>query len=104
VSDAEKTARIVALQTLQREIQTRLHEAAVGTEVQVLVDSVSRRGPAVLSGRTGGNDVVSFPAPGDGRQLTDWLGTTVPVRVTRGGPHSLSGDAVVALAREEVPC
>ena len=104
VSDAEKTARIVALQALQRDIQTRLHEAAVGTVVQVLVDSVSRRGPAVLSGRTGGNDVVSFPAPDGGRPLTDWLSTTVPVRVTRGGPHSLSGDAVVAVPREEVPC
>ena len=31
VSDDEKTARIVALQALQREIQTRLHEEAVGT-------------------------------------------------------------------------
>ena len=94
----------MALQALQRDIQTRLHEAAVGTVVQVLVDSVSRRGPAVLSGRTGGNDVVSFPAPDGGRPLRDWLGTTVPVRVTRGGPHSLSGDAVVAVPREEVPC
>jgi tRNA-2-methylthio-N6-dimethylallyladenosine synthase len=52
VSEAEKTARIVALQTLQREIQMRLHGQLVGTEVAVLVDSISRRGPADLSARS----------------------------------------------------
>jgi tRNA-2-methylthio-N6-dimethylallyladenosine synthase len=45
VSAQEKTARIVALQALQREVQTALHEAAVGTVVEVMVDSVSRRQP-----------------------------------------------------------
>ena len=39
----EKTARIVALQALQREIQTALHERRSATEVEVLVDSASRR-------------------------------------------------------------
>src|SRR5688572_33336866 len=38
VAPGEKTARIVALQALQRDIQTRLHEEAVGSEVEVLVD------------------------------------------------------------------
>ncbi len=65
-SEAEKTARIVALQALQREIQTRLHEAAVGTVVDVLVDSVSRRRDGEIS-RAGptGNTVVTFPVPTD---------------------------------------
>ena len=43
VDEEEKTARIVALQALQREIQTRLHEQAVGSTVEVLIDSASRR-------------------------------------------------------------
>jgi tRNA-2-methylthio-N6-dimethylallyladenosine synthase len=94
VQEAEKTARIVALQSLQREIQTRLLAAAVGTTEGVLVDSVSRRRDGELSGRTAGNMVVSFDAPadipGDGR----WMGRTVPVRIRRAGPHSLWGDAV----------
>jgi tRNA-2-methylthio-N6-dimethylallyladenosine synthase len=93
VSAEEKTARIVALQALQREIQTALNEQAVGTEVDVLVDSVNRRRQAELSGRTMGNTVVKFPAPadipGDG---TGWIGRTVPVRVTRAGPHNLAGE------------
>src|SRR5688500_7886889 len=65
VGPEEKTARIVALQSLQREIQTRLHETAVGTHVSVLVDSVSRRREWELSGRTMGNTVVNVAAPAD---------------------------------------
>ena len=97
VSPEEKTARIVALQDLQRSIQTRLHEQAVGTEVQVLVDSVSRRRERELSGRTSGNTVVNLPVPSDTSSndvAADWIGRTVTVRITRSGPHSLSGEAV----------
>src|SRR6185503_8817549 len=36
VTPEEKTLRIVALQALQRQIQSELHEAAVGTDVDVL--------------------------------------------------------------------
>ena len=96
VSPEEKTSRIVALQALQREIQTALHEAAVGTTVDVLVDSVSRRHAAELSGRTMGNTVVNFRAPADTPSGdTPWIGRTVRVRVTRGGPHSLHGEVML---------
>ncbi len=97
VSPAEKTARIVALQELQRSIQTRLHEQAVGTEVEVLVDSASRRRNQELSGRTSGNTVVNMPMPSDTSHsdaASDWIGRTVNVRITRSGPHNLSGEAV----------
>jgi tRNA-2-methylthio-N6-dimethylallyladenosine synthase len=88
VSDAEKTRRIVALQALQREIQIEMHEAEVGSSVDVLVDSVSRRRDWELSGRTFGNTVVNFPGP------RSWLGRTVPVRITRAGAYSLAGEAL----------
>jgi tRNA-2-methylthio-N6-dimethylallyladenosine synthase len=99
VSEEEKTARIVALQTLQREIQTQLHEDAVGTTLDVLVDSASRRQLHEVSGRTSGNTVVNFPAPTDTTlhtHLGAWIGRTIPVRITRAGPHSLWGEAVLA--------
>jgi tRNA-2-methylthio-N6-dimethylallyladenosine synthase len=98
VSESEKTARIVALQTLQREIQTRLHEAAVGTVVEVLVDQASRRQDGEISGRTSGNTVVSFPVPADRTSSTrpvDWIGRTVPVTIRRAGPHNLAGEAAM---------
>jgi tRNA-2-methylthio-N6-dimethylallyladenosine synthase len=95
VAPAEKTARIVALQALQRDIQTRLHEEAVGSEVEVLVDYAGRRRAAELSGRTMGNTVVSFAAPADTpAEGTSWIGQTVKVRIGRGGPYSLTGEAI----------
>jgi tRNA-2-methylthio-N6-dimethylallyladenosine synthase len=90
VPDAEKTSRIVALQALQRQIQTRLHEQAVGTTAEVLVDAASRRREGEIAGRTVGNTVVNCPVPGDGAPA-DWIGRTVTVLIQRAGPHSLRG-------------
>jgi len=111
VTPEEKTARIVALQALQREIQTEIHEAAVGADVEVLVDSASRRELHELSGRTMGNTVVNFRAPADTPSGdASWIGRTVRVRITRGGPHSLRGEAtqtgnrVPILRSEPAPC
>jgi tRNA-2-methylthio-N6-dimethylallyladenosine synthase len=93
VGDDEKTSRIVALQGLQREIQTRLHGQAVGTAVEVLVDAASRRREGEISGRTSGNTVVNCPLPGHSRSA-DWIGRTVTVLVRRAGPHSLWGEVL----------
>ena len=117
VAEGEKTARIVALQALQREIQTRLHEQAVGSTVEVLIDSANRRRDSEISGRTSGNTVVSCavsglgsldagfdPANSDSRipkpgTASDWIGRTIPVLIRRAGPHSLWGEAVVPNVR-----
>ena len=98
VSEDEKTRRIVELQALQRDIQTVIHERQVGSTVDVLVDSVSRRGAGTLSGRTTCNTVVSFAPPedGDDESLGQWLGHTMAVRITRAGPHSLVGELATA--------
>ena len=88
----------MALQTLQREIQTRLNEQAVGTTVDVLIDSASRRRDAEMSGRTSGNTVVNCQLPGD-TDASEWMGRIVPVWVHRAGPHSLWGEAVVSHVR-----
>jgi tRNA-2-methylthio-N6-dimethylallyladenosine synthase len=94
VAPAEKTARIVALQALQREVQSELLRDAVGTTLSVFVDSADRRRNGELSGRSGGNIVVNFPAPADmaGDDVRSWLGRTVPVRINRSGPYSLWGE------------
>ena len=98
VNEHEKTRRIVALQSLQREIQTRLHAQAVGTIVDVLIDSASRRRDSEISGRTSGNTVVNSVAPAD-TDAVEWIGKMVPVRIRRAGPHSLWGEAVVSNVR-----
>jgi tRNA-2-methylthio-N6-dimethylallyladenosine synthase len=85
VPEEVKTRRIMALQALQRDIQSGLHEEMVGTEVAVLVDAVSRRRATELSGRTSTNVIVNLPGP------SEWIGRTIPVRIERAGPHSVWG-------------
>ena len=87
MSDEEKTRRIVALQALQREIQTGLNAQLVGQTVDVLVDAASRRREVELSGRTSSNVAVNLPGP------AEWIGRTVPVHIERAGPHSVWGRA-----------
>ena len=93
VDDEEKTRRIVALQALQREIQTRLNAQLVGRDLDVLVDQASRRRDTELSGRTSSNVVVNLPGP------ASWIGQTVTVRVRRAGPHSVWGERQASVDR-----
>jgi tRNA-2-methylthio-N6-dimethylallyladenosine synthase len=93
VPEEEKTRRIVELQTLQRRIQQRLNEQLVGREVEVLIDSASRRRETELSGRTTTNVVVNVPGP------VEWVGRLVRVRVERAGPHSVWGRAAAVESR-----
>jgi tRNA-2-methylthio-N6-dimethylallyladenosine synthase len=87
VPEEEKGRRLASLQDRQKTAQVALHAQAVGTTVEVLVDSVSRRRDTELSGRTSGNTVVNFP----GR--ASQLGSLVAVTIERSGPHSLWGRA-----------
>jgi tRNA-2-methylthio-N6-dimethylallyladenosine synthase len=90
VPEAEKTRRIVALQSLQKDIQGAWFTAAVGREEQVLVDGVSRRRESELTGRTSGNTVVNFPGP------AEWIGRMITVRIVEAAPNSLRGEVVSA--------
>jgi tRNA-2-methylthio-N6-dimethylallyladenosine synthase len=89
VGEEEKTRRIVALQSLQRQIQGELFVEAIGRTEAVLVDSRSRRRDWELSGRTSGNTVINF------RGRLEWIGRLLPVRVTGANPNSLRGTAMV---------
>ena len=91
VTDAEKKRRIVALQDLQRSIQSDLFQRSIGSTHSVLVDATSRRREWELTGRTSGNTVVNFPGP------PEWLGKVVDVTIKRAGPNSVWGEAAGAL-------
>jgi tRNA-2-methylthio-N6-dimethylallyladenosine synthase len=85
VPEAVKTQRILALQQVQRDIQTELFSEMVGSTHEVLVDRVSKRRASEVSGRTSGNTVVNFP--GDSATI----GSLVGVRIEGYGPNSLRG-------------
>jgi tRNA-2-methylthio-N6-dimethylallyladenosine synthase len=89
VTDEEKKRRIVALQSLQRSVQSNLFQRSIGTTHAVLVDATSRRREWELTGRTSGNTVVNFPGP------PDWLGRLVDVTIRRAGPNSVWGEPVM---------
>ncbi len=92
VPEEEKTRRIVELQALQRRIQLRMFEAAVGQIVDVLIDAASRRRDSEVSGRTSGNTVVNLPGP------REWIGRITPVIIRRAGPNSLWGEPLATSA------
>jgi tRNA-2-methylthio-N6-dimethylallyladenosine synthase len=91
VPEGEKTRRIVALQALQREIQTQINDALVGRVEHVLVDTASRRKSSEVSGRTSSNVVVNLPGE------ASWIGRVLPVRIERAGPHSVWGRCALAV-------
>jgi tRNA-2-methylthio-N6-dimethylallyladenosine synthase len=73
------------------------HQARVGRREEVLVEGVSRRDPAMLSGRTRQGKLVHFPSGPDDPAP----GALARVTITSGHPHHLTGrlDEVVALPR-----
>jgi len=81
----EKKARLHRLQALQTQIQLEKNREMQGKIVQILVDGPSARSAGQVSGRTSQNHVVNVE--GD----PSFVGRFMDVRITRSGPHSLTG-------------
>lgn len=81
-----KRRRLIVLQSLQKTIQLGINESFVGRDMRVLCLGPGLKGPGRFSGRTEGNLVVNFSAPGD------VIGRFVTVRITGCGPYSLHGE------------
>ena len=87
---AEKSARLQRLQALLEEQSRAVSEAMVGTTQRVLVEGLSKKSGADLSGRTANNRIVNFPGP---QRLT---ASYADVRVTAALHHSLRGELLNA--------
>ncbi len=83
VPHAEKKRRHRAVEDLQRRVCTERNQRFVGQELEVLVDGFSK---GRWRGRSRGNTLVFFDAPGD------WKGRFVNVRITESSPWYLLGD------------
>jgi len=79
-------ARLVRLQTRQREIALEAHQSMVGEEHTVLVEGPSRHDDGVVCGRTSTFKMINFP--GD----LSLVGQTVPVEIIRGFTNTLRGE------------
>lgn len=92
VPEEEKSRRLMILQERQRAIQLRRNSALIGRVEEALVESYN---PATGQwvGRTSQNRVLNFTHP-DGPAAA-LAGRYLDVRVTRAGPNSLAGEAVL---------
>jgi tRNA-2-methylthio-N6-dimethylallyladenosine synthase len=82
-----KRRRLIALQSLQKSIQTAILRSFIGEDLRVLGTGPSPKGAGRFSGRTAGNLVVNFDAP------SDPSGLFLTVHITGSGPYSLHGRA-----------
>ena len=89
-SAEEKSDRLQRLQALIESQARAIAGRMVGTIQRVLVEGLSRKSTAELSGRTGNNHVVNFPAaPG-------LIGAMTELRITAALSHSLRGECLDA--------
>jgi tRNA-2-methylthio-N6-dimethylallyladenosine synthase len=86
VSEAEKTRRFLALESLQMSVQKEIFQEYVGQDVEVLVEGRSARSVSDLKGHTTCNKVVNF------RSDESLVGKIVKVMVTETKTHSLYGE------------
>jgi len=86
VPDAVKRERNQILLAAQRQVDTERRAALVGTDVEILVDGVSKQDAANMSGRTPQNDIVVFKS---GATET---GTLVRLRINDSTPLTLFGE------------
>jgi tRNA-2-methylthio-N6-dimethylallyladenosine synthase len=96
IAEEEKTRRLTILQELQRAIQIRRNGGLVGTVEETMVEGYNKATGQWI-GRTSQNRTLNFthavyPSPESGQEFA---GKYLAVRVTRAGPNSLAGEAIV---------
>jgi tRNA-2-methylthio-N6-dimethylallyladenosine synthase len=85
IDEAEKAARLSALQSYQRQITLEKNRALESKELEVLVEGRSKKG-GQLTGRTGTNKVVNFECD------PSYIGTLVKLKIKHGFQNSLQGE------------
>lgn len=88
VTDEEKTTRFLALEGLQKQIQTRTSRRYLDKTLDVLAEKFSTKSTADLSGHSTCHRVVNFSGSGD------MLGRTIPVKIREVKANSLFGEVV----------
>jgi len=86
VPESEKEIRLATLQALQKEHSMETNRAQIGKIEPVLVEGASKKGEAMVRGRTPGNRVVNF------RGGEDLFSKTVLVHITGAFTNSLQGE------------
>ena len=86
----EKTKWLMELLELQKKLVEYRFASHVGETMRVLADGPGKTGNGYLTGRTGQNFIVEFPAP------ESMIGSFVQVRITRAFNWALQGELAEA--------
>ena len=86
VSEADKSARMQRLLTLQSEISLEINRRLIGKTAVVLAEGKSKNNPDFMTGRTESNKLVHFKAP------DSVTGRFTPIRIVRAEPYALYGE------------
>ncbi len=86
VEEKVKQERLSILQEIQKHFTYRKNQASGGHVEEVLVEGRSKQDNQDVTGRTRSNKIVNFA--GD----LELVGKLVPVKITKGYPHSLRGE------------
>ena len=91
ITEDEKSRRLAIVQEHQRQIQIRRNAEYVGRVEEVMVEGFNKATGQWI-GRTSQHKTLNFTSPDAAGGLT---GSYLMARVTRSGPNSLAGEAVV---------
>ena len=91
ITEDEKSRRLAIVQEHQRQIQIRRNAEYVGRVEEVMVEGFNKATGQWI-GRTSQHKTLNFTSPDTAGDLT---GSYLMARVTRSGPNSLAGEAVV---------
>jgi tRNA-2-methylthio-N6-dimethylallyladenosine synthase len=92
-------ARFERLKSVVDRSSLARHQDRVGKTEEVLVEGVSRRDEAMLTGRTRQGKLIHFAPTSPGMSGTPTAGALALVTVTAGHPHHLSGRLQEVTAR-----
>jgi len=84
----EISKRLQHIQSLQRNISLKQHQALVGSTVEVLVEGTAKHGQGLMSGRERGGRVVNFKGE------NKLKGSLVWIKINEGLVNSLKGDLI----------
>jgi tRNA-2-methylthio-N6-dimethylallyladenosine synthase len=88
VDEEVKTRRLMEIVELQNSISDKKNSASIGNEFEILVESVSKKSPDMLKGRTDGNKPVIINKNGTK------IGDTVRVKIIKANAATLFGEVL----------
>ncbi|MDF3818816.1 tRNA (N6-isopentenyl adenosine(37)-C2)-methylthiotransferase MiaB [Leptospira sp. 96542] len=95
VPEEVKSKRLIELVELQTQVSLDKNKSKIGKTLSVLIENTSKKSKEELCGRSHCGRMVVFPIPeGSSKNLSDWIGKTVPILISGATSATLRGTLV----------